>query len=178
MPSASEIAQQLLSEADGQVGGPIARRGLGVSIVPRRLGARAVRVDGPAEQPIEYTQRSYNSGDVTYLGFGRFVIPSTPGLLTPVQTGILRPTRPFMPQKFFAPSTQFGLYIMQVLIEGTNIMASNGGIAIELFSEASYFPQMEWPDIDPSTGIEFVVANPTGAALDFAPAFYGTDVRR
>lgn len=176
--NANEIARQLLASADGRVGGPIPRRGLGVSIVPRRLGARAERVEGNAETPIQYTGRDYNSGDVTYLGFGRFVIPSTPGLLTPVSTGIQRPTRPFVPQKLFAPSTQFGLYVLQVNIEGTNILASAAGIAIEMFSEASYFPQMEWPDIDPSTGIEFVVANPSAAALDFAPAFYGTDVRR
>lgn len=181
MSNPQAIMNQLLSESTGAVGVRVQPRRLaGVAIQPRRLGAAAQMVQQvQSEQgPVNYSPAEYQIGDVTYLGFGRFVATSTPGLLTNQTTGILRPTRPFVPQKLFCPSTQFGLYLMQVNIEGTNILASSNGIAIEMYSEASYFPQMDWPTIDPSTGIEFVFANPSAVALDFAPAFYGTDVRR
>jgi hypothetical protein len=179
-PSPEQITKALLSDASGRVGARVIPRRLGTSVVPRRLGAPATAVPiGQADVPhVEYTQTQYDIGDVTYLGFGFFNAPATPGLLTPVSTGILRPTRPFVPQKLFLPSTNFGLYLMAVNIEGTNILASSNGIAVELYSEASYFPQMDWPSIDPSTGIEFQFANPGNVALPFAPAFYGTDVRR
>lgn len=181
MSTPEQITRQLLSDSQGRVGARIVpRRGLGTSIVPRRLGAPATMVqDVNADRgQVLYGPTEYAVGDVTYLGFGAFAAPATPGLLTGVSTGILRPTRPFVPQKLFLPSTNFGLYLMQVNIEGTNILASANGIAVELFSEASYFPQMDWPTIDPSTGIEFVFSNPGAVALTFAPAFYGTDVRR
>jgi hypothetical protein len=181
MNAAERVTRELLGDAQGRVGVRVQPRRLsGVAIQPRRIGAPAQMVEGqfPDQQAVNYSPAQYTTGDVTYLGFGRFALPSTVGVLTPVTTGILRPSRPFVPQKLFCPSTQFGLYILQVLIEGTNLLASQNGIAIEMFSEASYFPQMEWPTIDPSTGIEFVVANPSAGALEFAPAFYGTDVRR
>lgn len=178
--SANAIMREILGEGRGSVGARVLPRRIGVRPVAKRnLGARASRIDAdPAQDEIHYTQNEYDGGDVTYLGFGFFQVPATPGLLTPFNTNKLTPTRPFTPQKLFAPSTMFGLYILSVSIEGRNIFASDLGIAIELFSEASYFPQMDWPTIDPSTGISFSVANPGNIPLNFAPAFYGTDVYR
>lgn len=150
------------------------------SVRPRRLGAPAQRVDmeQAAEMPVEYGPTEYTAGDVTQFGMGFFTIPATAGLLTPVQTPVIRPDRPFTPQKLGCPSTQFGLFLLEAKIEGTNILASSLGVAIEMYSEVSTFPQIEWPTIQPSTGISFIVANPSTTALLFAPTFYGTDVRR
>lgn len=185
--TAAEYTDDLLAGISGRVGASAvprrlgrarARRRMGAAPVARRLGARAERVEDSPEEPILYTSRRYNSGDVTYCGFGFINVPATPGLLTPVTTGIVSPDRPFTPQKLFIPSTQFGLFLLRVNIEGDNIFASSQGLACEIFSEGSFFPQMDWPDIDPSTGIEFVFANPGNVALIGSPGFYGTDLRR
>jgi len=186
----NQIAAQLLS---GQVGNPFGSVGhVGdlVNVMPYYPGAQ--RVGSPnvapyypgvglpavAEQAqtgqISYTQPQFLAGDVTYLGFGATSIPAG-SIGTPVDVST---NRPFTPQKMGCPSTVIGLLITQVNVSGTNILANSLGAPIELLSEVSTFPQVLWPSLDTATGVQFVVANPTGAALTFSGAFYGTQVRR
>ena len=85
MSNPQAIMNQLLSESTGAVGVRVQPRRLaGVAIQPRRLGAAAQMVQQvQSEQgPVNYSPAEYQIGDVTYLGFGRFVATSTPGLLT------------------------------------------------------------------------------------------------
>lgn len=127
-----------------------------------------------ASADVQYSQTQYVAGDVTYLGFGSSSIPAnSPG--TSVQ---ILPLRPFTPQKMGNPSTNIGLLVSQVQISGTNIFSNNAGVAIELFSEVSTFPQIVWPTLDTATGVTFVLINPTGAAILFQGGFYGTQLRR
>jgi len=49
-----------------------------------------------------------------------------------------------------------------------------GDLAIETASERG---QILFPTIDPSTGVVFVIANPTADDLVFSGSFYGTQVR-
>ncbi len=49
---------------------------------------------------------------------------------------------------------------------------------IELFSEVSTAPQIRWPTIDTAVGIDFTLINPTGSAIPFTGAMYGTALRR
>ena len=39
-------------------------------------------------------------------------------------------------------------------------------------------PQIRWPTIDTSVGIDFTLINPTGSAIPFTGAMYGTALRR
>jgi hypothetical protein len=139
------------------------------------VGAPAVQVQGPAaNMQIDYSQPAYMAGDVTYLGFGATNIPAgSVGTAVNVSTN-----RPFTPQKMGCPSTVIGLLITQVNVSGTNILANALGAPIELLSEVSTFPQVLWPSLDTATGVQFVVANPTGGDLTFSGAFYGPQVRR
>lgn len=196
---ASQIASQLLS---GQVGSPfgaVGYPGVGdlVNVTPvypgQRVGSPAVQpvyvgnygnwpvgvpavaeAQAPANQQVQYSPPQYVAGDVTYLGFGSTTIPSG-SIGTPVN---VTTQRPFTPQKMGNPSTTIGLLITQINISGTNLLANSLGIAIELFSEVSTFPQILWPTLDTATGVQFVVANPTGGDLVYSGAFYGTQVRR
>lgn len=146
------------------------------NVDPYYVGAPAVaaQVDSSGQPVVQYTPPVYVAGDVTYLGFAATSVPAnSPGTSVPVSTN-----RPFTPQKMGCPSTVLGLLITQINISGTNLLANSLGIPIELFSEVSTFPQILWPTLDTATGVEFVVANPTGAALIFSGAFYGTQVRR
>lgn len=191
---ANQIASQLLS---GQVGNPFGAvghmPGVGdlVNVMPVYPGQRAVgspnvmpyypgvgapamAVDQTTNQPVQYSQPQYFAGDVTYLGFGATSIPAG-SVGTPVNVST---NRPFTPQKMGCPSTVIGLLILQVNVSGTNILANALGAPIELLSEVSTFPQVLWPSLDTATGVQFVVGNPTGAALVFSGAFYGPQVRR
>jgi len=189
---ASQIASQLLS---GQVGNPWGAvgwpGGVGdlVNVTPvypgQRVGSPNVQpyyVGVPAvaeqmaaaNQQVMYSPPQYVAGDVTYLGFASTTIP-TASVGTPVN---VTTQRPFTPQKMGCPSTTIGLLITQINISGTNLLANSSGIPVELFSEVSTFPQILWPTLDTATGVQFVVANPTGGDLTFAGAFYGTQVRR
>lgn len=145
------------------------------NVDPYYVGAPAVAEQAGAGMPVvQYTPPVYVAGDVTYLGFAATSIPAnSPGTNVDVSTN-----RPFTPQKMGCPSTVLGLLITQINISGTNLLANSLGIPIELFSEVSTFPQILWPTLDTATGVQFVVANPTGAALVFSGAFYGTQVRR
>jgi hypothetical protein len=126
------------------------------------------------QAPVQYSAPQYVAGDVTYLGFASTSIPAG-SVGTPVNVST---NRPFTPQKMGCPSTVLGLLITQINISGTNLLANALGIPIELFSEVSTFPQILWPTLDTATGVQFVVANPTGAPLTYSGAFYGTQVRR
>jgi len=148
------------------------------AVAPYYVGAPAVAAGpDPSGQVVNYSPPQYVAGDVTYLGFGTDTTNSIPAgsVGTPIPVGT---NRPFTPQKMGCPSTVLGLYITQVNISGTNLLANSLGIPIELFSEVSTFPQILWPTLDTATGVQFVVANPTGADLVFKGAFYGTQVRR
>lgn len=124
--------------------------------------------------PVQYSDPQYVAGDVTYLGFDATTIP-----LGSVGTTVAVTTqRPFKPQKMGNPSTTIGLLINQINISGTNLLSNSLGIPIELFSEVSTFPQINWPTLDTATGVQFVVSNPTGGDLTFSGAFYGTQLRR
>ncbi len=125
--------------------------------------------------PITYSETEYVSGDVTWFGFG----------LTPItainngqQVVSIKPLRPITPQKIFCPSTNQGLLLGQASVGGTNIFANQAGVPIELFSEVSTAPQIRWPTIDTAVGIDFTLINPTGAAIPFTGAMYGTALRR
>lgn len=195
--SSEQIAASLLS---GQVGGFAAvgnwpgypAAGDLVNVVPQYPGQRGVSgpqvnpfyVGAPAEAvaqngmaPVQYGPPQYVAGDVTYLGFGTDTTNVVPAgsVGTPINVST---NRPFTPQKMGCPSTVLGLYITQVNISGTNLLANALGIPIELFSEVSTFPQLLWPTLDTATGVQFVVANPSGGDLIFKGAFYGTQVRR
>jgi hypothetical protein len=182
---ASQIASQLLS---GQVGAPWGNVGdlvnvspvypgrvAGPNVNPFYVGVPAVaEAQAAANQQVMYSPPQYVAGDVTYLGFAATTIPSG-SVGTPVN---VTTQRPFTPQKMGCPSTTIGLLITQINISGTNLLSNSLGIPIELFSEVSTFPQILWPTLDTATGVQFVIANPTGGDLVYSGAFYGTQVRR
>lgn len=191
--NSEQIAQSLLQ---GQVGGfPAVGQYPGVgdlvnvhplypgmrvgspAVAPYYVGAPAVATDQGSGAQVNYSPPNYVAGDVTYLGFGTATTNSVPAgsIGTPINVST---TRPFTPQKMGCPSTVLGLFITQINISGTNLLANTLGIPVELFSEVSTFPQILWPTLDTATGVQFVVANPTGGPLVFSGAFYGTQVRR
>lgn len=139
-----------------------------------RVGAPAeMLAAGPGQAPVQYNEQLYNAGDVTWFGLGSTsILAGAQG-----QTVTVRPKRPFTPQQLYCPSNVQGLLITQVSIGGTNIFAGTDGVPIELLSEVSNVPMILWPSIDPSTGVEFTIANPTAGALVFRGALYGTQVR-
>jgi len=146
----------------------------GPSVSPRYVGAPAVQTPGGTQQPIDWQPGNYTAGDVSMFGLGTFVIPAGS-----IGTNCVRvPVNPITPQRLGCPSTVQGLLLLSAVIGSTNLFNSTFGIPIELFSEVSTFPQILWPTIDTNTGITLVVANPTGAPLNFSPTFYGTQVRR
>lgn len=123
---------------------------------------------------VNYDQASYDAGGLSWLGFGQTSIAAgVTNQVVPITT-----QRPFTPQLVYHPSTVFGLLINQVQLEGTNLFANTLGIPIELWSEVSNAPQIQWPTLDTATGINFVVSNPTGGALNFSGGFWGTQIRR
>jgi hypothetical protein len=186
--NADQIAQSLLQ---GQVGAPYESVGNYVgdainvmpmypgqrvgspNVQPMYVGVPAVEAQHSA-QDVRYSPPVYVAGDVTYLGFSATTIPGG-SVGTPVNVST---NRPFTPQKMGCPSTVLGLLITQINISGTNLLANALGLPIELLSEVSTFPQILWPTLDTATGVQFVVANPTGGDLTFSGAFYGTQVRR
>ncbi len=157
------------------------------SVMPRYVGATSVtpyypggRVGAPAvmeqalgQAPVNYSPQAYNAGDVTFFGFGATSIPA----LSTGTTFNVKPPRPHTPQQMIIKSTVQGLLIVAISIAGTNILNGQSGVPVEIFSEVSTAPQILYPTIDPSTGVDFTVANPTNGALVFAGAFYGTQVR-
>ena len=137
------------------------------------VGAPAVMAQAP-QRPIQYSPEQYNNGEVSYLGFGVTSVPAgSAGLEIEINT-----KRPFNPQQFRIPSTVVGLLINEVNIEGTNLLANAAGVPVELFSEVSTTPPIDWFTINPATGATLVVANPTGSAIDFKGALWGVALRK
>lgn len=141
----------------------------------QQIGAPVQYSPQPTGQPaVDVSQAAYTDGGLTYLGFGSTNIAAgATNVNVPIATD-----RPFTPQHLRNPSTNFGLLINQILLEGTNLFANQAGVPIELFSEVATAQQMPWPTLDTSTGITFVVSNPTGGIIAFQGGFYGTQVRR
>lgn len=158
----------------GSVGDPnIQPRYVGdPNIAPRYVGAPLQRVDA-AGNPIQYSEQAYLAGNVTWFGLGATVIGA--GLTVVVDK---KPLRPMTPQSFRMPSTTQGLLVSQISVAGTNIFAGQEGTPQEFFSEVSTAPQLEFPTIDTSTGVQITLINPTGAAITFTGGFYGTALRR
>lgn len=176
---ASAMANQLLSQQGG-VGAALAVQpqmvGNPLIVQPQMVGApvQYQQTTQGFARPVEVSDQAYVDGGLTYLGFGSTPIaPGAVNINVPIST-----QRPFTPQHLRCPSTVFGLLINGVLLEGTNLYANQAGVPIELFSEVATAQQMPWPTLDTSTGIIFVVSNPTAGALNFQGAFYGTQVRR
>ena len=159
------------------------------NVYPRYVGATSVqpmypgsgRVGVPAafdpagapQQGVSYSPQQYVAGDVTFFGIGRTTIPAG----STGTTFNVKPPRPMSPQMFICKSNVQNLLVVAISIAGTNILNGQTGVPIELFSEVSQAPQILYPSIDPSTGVDFTVANPTGGDLIFSGAFYGTQVR-
>lgn len=146
-----------------------------VSVAPRYVG---LPVDygqqPPAGNPVNLGPTQYVAADVTWFGLGSTVVPaSSPGTALSV-----KPLRPFTPQRQYHPSTIQDLLVLQASIGGTNIYSNTAGVPVELFSEVSTAPQISWPTIETSVGIDFSVANLTAVASAFRGAFYGTAARR
>jgi hypothetical protein len=142
------------------------------NIAPRYVGAPLQRVDA-AGNPIQYSEQEYLAGNVTWFGLGVANIGA--GLTVTVD---VKPQRPMTPQSFRMPSTTQGLLVSQISIAGTNIFAGQAGTPQEFFSEVSTAPQLEFPTIDTSTGVQITVINPTAGLLVFSGGFYGTALRR
>lgn len=140
---------------------------------PGGVGAPAVQ-DPVGQRPVQYSAPTYNQGNVSYLGLGVTVVPAGSNQ----QQIEITTQRPFEPQHLKIPSTIQGMLINQALIQGTNYFANNDGVPVELFSEVATTPPIDWDTIQPSTGLTFVVSNPTAGDLDFKGAFWGTSVRR
>lgn len=166
----------MLSNSRGTVGDPnIHPSYIGdPTIHPNYIGAPIAEAPNPGMGPITYSQTEYVSGDVTWFGFGiTSILAGATG-----QVVSIKPLRPITPQKIFCPSTNQGLLLAQASVGGTNIFANQAGVPIELFSEVSTAPQIRWPTIDTAVGIDFSLINPTGAAIPFTGAMYGTALRR
>lgn len=179
MYDANSMANALLSNHGG-VGAALAIQpqmvGNPLIVQPQMVGAPVAYEATTAgfAKPVQVSPEAYVDGGLTYLGFGATNVPAGA-----VQQNIpIATQRPFTPQHLRLPSTVIGLLINAVLLEGTNLYANQLGVPIELFSEVATAPQMPWPTLDTSTGIIFVVSNPTAGALTFSGAFYGTQVRR
>lgn len=179
MDNEDYLADQLLQGNVGAVGSigavDVRRRVVGAPAVQARyVGAPVEHVpQSLPEEPIKYSPATYVAGDVTLLGLGETTVPA--GGEAPVT---IRPLRPFTPQKLGCPSNVQNLLMTKASIGGTNIFANSDGVPIELLSEVSTFPQIDWPTLDPAVGIEFTLRNNTGGPLPFKGALYGTAVRR
>jgi hypothetical protein len=188
---ANQIAQSLLSGQVGMPFGSVGNVGDLVNVMPVYPGQRqvgspnvapyypgvgvpAVEQQAPQGNDVRYSQPQYVAGDVTLLGFGTTQIP--PALVpTPVNVST---NRPFTPQKMGCPSTVVGLFIQQVNVSGTNLLANALGFPVELVSEVSTFPQVLWPSLDTATGVQFIVVSNNLGNVTFSGAFYGPQVRR
>lgn len=177
---------QALQAERGRVGARIQQQSgfdrVGANIQYRsRVGARAQAVTEVPEQVVEYSPTKYIAAEQSGWGLGfsaEQVVPAgsiaSPGQLT----FTFKPDRPINPSRFVMPSTIIGLYIVQITIGGTPLLPEGaGGIPCEFFSEVSTAPNVEWLTINTTPGVRFLVLNPTGSALLFTGAFYGTSMR-
>lgn len=171
-----ECAQAVLGGYSGSVGAPMNVRPQYVGdtrVRPQYVGAPVQMVESLGETPVEYSEGGYKAGNLSFMGLGSTSIPAL-SLGTEIT---FRPVRPIHPQKLFCPSTVVGLLINSVSIGGTNLFAGVNGVPIEIFSEVATSKPLDWITITPAVGIVFVIANPTGVALNFQGGIYGTSVR-
>ena len=148
----------------GNVGDP--------NIQPRYIGAPLERVDHNGN-PVKYSDQEYLAGNVTWFGLGSTAIAANTVFVVDK-----KPLRPMTPQSFRMPSTTQGLLVSQISVAGTNIFAGQEGTPQEFFSEVSTAPQLEFPTIDTSTGVQITIINLTAGLLKFTGGFYGTALRR
>ena len=149
--------------------------GVGLSVQPRYIGAPINRVDAntPLDRAVNVSATQYVAADTTWFGLGSTTIPASDRV-----TIQLKPLRPFVPQRQYHPSTIQDLLIRSASIGGTNIYSNVAGVPVELFSEVSTSPQIEWPTLETSVGIDFEVENLVAIAQPFRGALYGTAARR
>ena len=146
-------------------------QGVGAPVVNHGSHPRPVM---PGSREIAYHDMEYVAGDVTYFGLGSSTV-----VANNVTEVTLKPLRPIVPQKILIPSTLTGLLLQQVSIGGTNIFANTQGVPVELFSEVSTAPQIDFPTIDTAVGIDFLHPEHRPAqTLFFTGAIYGTAIRR
>lgn len=148
-----------------------------VAIYPQQVGSLpAQAVPNLGQAAVNYTQAAYNSGGLTYCGFGRTLVPAG----ATGQRIHLNVRRPFLPQQLWMPSTIYGIKIVDFIVEGNGLFANPGGQGVpnELFSEVSNMNQIEWLTLNPDTGGDFLVDNPTLGDLWFEGGFWGTNVIR
>lgn len=149
------------------------RSGVGLNVQPRYVGAPINRVEGALDRPVNVSATQYVAADTTWFGLG-----STDIAANATQTVKLKPLRPFVPQRQYHPSTIQDILILQASIGGTNIYSNVDGVPVELFSEVSTSPQIEWPTLETSVGIDFQVQNLVASIQPFRGALYGTAARR
>jgi len=175
------MADQLLNGNVGAVGAvDVGRRVVGggtsvgyPAVMPRYVGAPAQMIEQPDAPAVQYSPSAYVAGDVSWMGLGATLIPAGgQGNVT------VKPIRPITPQKLLCPSNVQNMLLLKASIGGTNIFASTNGIPIEIFSEVSTAPQIDWPTLDPAVGIEFTLQNLEAFDQFFKGALYGTSVRR
>jgi hypothetical protein len=146
-----------------------------VAVQPRYVGLPIQYDQGPAPAtPVQLSQQSYVSAEVTWFGLGSTAIAAS----SVGQNVSVKPLRPFTPQRQYHPSTIQDLLVIAASIGGTNIYSNMAGVPVELFSEVSTAPQISWPTVDTSVGIDFSVANLQAVIQPFRGALYGTAARR
>jgi hypothetical protein len=110
-------------------------------------------------------------GGVTYMGLGAAQIEPQS-----VATILVKPARPITPARFQFHSSAQALVARELQID-----PERGN----LLSEAAPLPELEargatflFPTIDPASGIQFVIENPTDEPLVFTGCIYGTQVNK
>lgn len=179
MSNLQALARQLLNENQGGLGSvAIQAMQPGGYQNPRgSVGSlQAQQVASFGQQVVDYTGAAYTAGGLTMAGFGDTVIPAnTRGNIVHIDV-----RRPFLPQSLWMPSTVVGLFLVDFQVEGVGLFANPGnqGVPCELVSEVSNMPQMQWITLNPDTGCNFVVDNPTNNPLVFSGCFWGTNIMR
>lgn len=178
MSDYQRMAQQLLASQGGLGSVAIAPGQIGsYSIGPQQIGGPpAVMVQNLGQRPVDYTQAAYTQGGLTLCGFGSTTIPAgAQGFQVHIDV-----RRPFLPQSLWMPSTVLGLQIVDFIVEGQGLFANPGGQGTpnELVSEVSNMPQIQWMTLNPDTGGDFLIDNPTGGPLVFSGAFWGNNIIR
>jgi hypothetical protein len=176
--------QRALAAERGGVGASMGPRGgfnrVGAAVAYQNrpgVGAPARQVDNIPENPVDYTDTKYSNAEQSVFGLGFGAANLVPAGNLAFQI-LFQPERPINPSRFVMPSTVFGGFIVQIRIGGSDVLPAQLGIPWEFFSEVSTAPDIEWWTINTTPGVTFTVANPTGAALLFTGAFYGTALRQ